>query len=333
MSIEKYEIDSFKKESIPFEFTILPNIVLQNFTNESLCIWVHLMSLPPDWNINREYLMNKFDIGRDKLDRWLKTLLDHKLMEYERIRETDGTIRKVCLIAKNGCDYYKEIFNNQQHAKIKVEETSTTLKTHSVVYPLSGKTAPTNNIDNTNKTKKIKNKNPQPKKQVAVVSQELDFPDWLNKETWEDFKQHRKEIKKPMSFLAQKKTINQLTKMKEKGQDIDQVLNNSIANGWQGIFEIKQRKEILHGTSNVVLGKNGLECSERNWNSIQWDILKEGAGLSRDADLNAIEGLIPGEVWDSFPDPRRDISPSAYLEDSYERHLEEYNRESSGKMY
>ena len=114
MSIEKYQIDSFKKEHIPFDFTYLPNIVLQNFTHESLAIWAHLMSLPDDWIVNREYLMNKFKVGRDKLNRLLKVLHSNHLMSFEYLREADGTIKSVQMIIHNGSEYYKKIINNQE---------------------------------------------------------------------------------------------------------------------------------------------------------------------------------------------------------------------------
>lgn len=170
---------------------------------------------------------------------------------------------------------------------------------------------------NTDTKPYIKNNKAQSKKQIAC--DEIDLPDWLPKQTWEEFKQHRKEIKKPMSVLAQKKTIKQLEKMRDRGQDIESVINQSIANGWQGIFENNQFKGKVNGTTNVVHGKNGLECEQRNWNSIQWDILKEGCGLPRDANLSQIKGLIPGEVWDDLPDPRRDYDGRPTLDYDIER--------------
>lgn len=81
----------------------------------------------------------------------------------------------------------------------------------------------------------------QPKKPVASEENTIVLPDWLPEELWKEFKQHRKEIKKPMTLLAQKKTIAQLEKMRANGQDITSVINQSIANGWQGIFELKSQ--------------------------------------------------------------------------------------------
>jgi len=169
---------------------------------------------------------------------------------------------------------------------------------------------------NTDNKPYIKDKDKaQPKKPVAC---EIELPDWLPKETWEEFKQHRKEMKKPMSTLAQKKTIAQLDKMRVNGQDIVSVINQSIANGWQGIFELKSQGS-GYGNNGAVVGPNGYIEPKRTWSTEVWDILKEGCGFSRDADLSKIKGLIPGQVWDDLPDPRRDYDSRPTLDYDAER--------------
>lgn len=86
----------------------------------------------------------------------------------------------------------------------------------------------------------IKDKNnAQNKNRSAAVVSSFVLPDWLPQELWEEFKQHRKDLKNPMTELAQKKSINALDKMRRDGQDIVKVIEASIANGWKGLFEIK----------------------------------------------------------------------------------------------
>lgn len=108
---------------------------------------------------------------------------------------------------------------------------------------------------NTDNKPYIKDK-AQPEKQVAVVSEQIVLPDWLPSELWEEFKQHRKSMKKPMSDLAQKKTIKALDKMRAEGQDIVEVIEASIANGWQGVFSIKSQG-VSHGKDSKYYGANG----------------------------------------------------------------------------
>ena len=135
----------------------------------------------------------------------------------------------------------------------------------------------------------IKDKNAQPKKQVAVDSEIINLPEWLNKELWEEFKQHRKELKKPMSLLAQKKTINQLFKIKASGQDVESLINQSIANGWQGIFEIKSQGN-GYGKSNSSIGKGGKEKFD------SWKYLYDSIGSDESKENNnLLENGLPVE--------------------------------------
>ena len=124
--------------------------------------------------------------------------------------------------------------------------------------PEIGTPIPDNKPDNKQQIK-IKDK-AQPEKQVAVVS----LPEWIDKELWEDFKQFRKEMKKPMTELMQKKMINRLEKMRSEGQNVEDVLNQSIANGWQGIFEVKSTKERNYANQQQTSKSAAQRFWERN---------------------------------------------------------------------
>jgi len=54
-----------------------------------------------------------------------------------------------------------------------------------------------------------------------------------------EYVEHRMQIKKPMTQLAIKKAIQQLQKMTPSIDDQIQIINNSISNGWQGLFPLK----------------------------------------------------------------------------------------------
>jgi hypothetical protein len=148
---------------------------------------------------------------------------------------------------------------------------------------LVGTNPPIPNINTDNK-QKIKDKiKAQPKKQVDAVTIEL--PNWLPNELWKEFKQHRKEMKKPMSELAQKKTINQLEKMKVCGQDIEAVINQSIANGWQGLFELKSQGN-GYEKCNASTGsgrKEKFDATKYLLDSIRADESKENNRLFEDS--------------------------------------------------
>lgn len=113
----------------------------------------------------------------------------------------------------------------------------------------------------------LKDKTTQEQKRKKLVSREIvdiEIPDWIDKETWNDFKQHRISLDKPMTELSQKKMIKLLDKMRSRGQNIEDVLNQSIANSWQGVFEIKQIKEMSHGNQQSKPKSVAQRVWERN---------------------------------------------------------------------
>ncbi len=65
------------------------------------------------------------------------------------------------------------------------------------------------------------------------------LPPWLDPSVWNDFREHRKKIRKPMTPVAEKKILGELDRLRSLGQDPATILNRSIMNGWTGVFEIK----------------------------------------------------------------------------------------------
>jgi hypothetical protein len=67
----------------------------------------------------------------------------------------------------------------------------------------------------------------------------IEIPDWIPLKDWNDFVAMRKQIKKPMTDRAKSIVLAKLQEMKDRGVDISVVLQNSIENNWQGVFEPK----------------------------------------------------------------------------------------------
>ena len=74
------------------------------------------------------------------------------------------------------------------------------------------------------------------KKKTALV----DLPTWLNKQAWEEWVQHRQEIKKPLTPLAAKKSIDVLEAHQSQQREI---INTSISRGWTGLFPPKEARD------------------------------------------------------------------------------------------
>ncbi len=65
------------------------------------------------------------------------------------------------------------------------------------------------------------------------------LPEWLNKSLWESFLTMRKKAKAMPTRHAQTLLIAALGKLKEEGNSPDAVLEQSIMNGWKGLFAVK----------------------------------------------------------------------------------------------
>ena len=67
--------------------------------------------------------------------------------------------------------------------------------------------------------------------------EDFDYPEWLDLIAWDNWIDYRKEIKKPLK----PSTIKQQLKFLEANKyDHEEIINQSIQNGWTGLFEIKR---------------------------------------------------------------------------------------------
>ncbi len=100
-------------------------------------------------------------------------------------------------------------------------------------------------------------------------SADVDLPAWLPPETWGDFIEHRKQIKAPMTSQAKTRLLNKLEQCRKDGDDPAQMLNESIINGWKGVFGSKDRKG--------GAGKKGAKFQNVSATNAGWDTDETGA--------------------------------------------------------
>ena len=112
---------------------------------------------------------------------------------------------------------------------------------------------PINNNKNNN-LQEIKNHQPKHITLTNNLKQQEDtfLPTWLNKELWNEFKENRVSIKKPMTPLAEKKLLLKLEKLKDAGFDPEEIINESISNGWAGLFELNKKNKFIHKLNNIT---------------------------------------------------------------------------------
>lgn len=161
--IEKSDITYLAKEHIPF--TVLPNHVLQKINStDALAIYCYLASLPNDWIINKQHLMNHFDMGRDKINKAINLLKDKNLIEFTQEKNSDGTYKKSELRLKRGY----EVIHSQPLTENPSPVNSPLTEKPVSGQPVTGKTATTNTIINTNTIKEQRES--APKNQRAPLS-------------------------------------------------------------------------------------------------------------------------------------------------------------------
>lgn len=97
-------------------------------------------------------------------------------------------------------------------------------------------TTTTNKDNNINNINNIITPYSPPKGELVEV------PDFIDYEVWDDWIKHRREIKKALKPTTAKQQIKKLTKWHESGYDVNQIILNSISNGWTGLFEPKEKQ-------------------------------------------------------------------------------------------
>ena len=64
------------------------------------------------------------------------------------------------------------------------------------------------------------------------------LPDWLDSQIWENFKAYRKKSRKP---LIEETVLKKLAKYHADGQDPNEIIEQTIANGWTGLFPVQKQ--------------------------------------------------------------------------------------------
>ncbi|MDQ9325132.1 replication protein [Escherichia coli] len=108
--------------------------------------------------------------------------------------------------------------------------------------PESGNACYPNQVNTKDKhTKDNKDNINNPPKSPRAVSFDalaVQLPDWLSAEIWSSWVAYRRDLKKPIkSQQTVTQAINLLDRCRLNGYSPEEIINRSIVNGWQGLFE------------------------------------------------------------------------------------------------
>ena len=78
-----------------------------------------------------------------------------------------------------------------------------------------------------------------PVKARTRADDSLVLPDWIPQNTWRDFEQTRRSMRKPMTPAASRLIVKKLEELREQGDEPQKVLEQSIQNSWVGVFPLK----------------------------------------------------------------------------------------------
>ncbi|HID1021262.1 TPA: replication protein [Klebsiella michiganensis] len=130
------------------------------------------------------------------------------------------------------CHHDSDSHHNGDTVPTMVTKSVTTVVTR--VSPKQGHTKDTNTKDNKNNS----NKPPKSPRAVSFDAASVQLPDWLSVVTWSSWVEYRRDLKKPIkSQQTVTQAINLLDRCRLNGYAPEEIINRSIANGWQGLFE------------------------------------------------------------------------------------------------
>ncbi|HDG7680697.1 TPA: replication protein [Klebsiella quasipneumoniae] len=97
------------------------------------------------------------------------------------------------------------------------------------------------------------NNPPKSPRAVSFDVSDVQLPDWLSAEIWSSWVAYRRDLKKPIkSQQTVTQAINLLDRCRLNGYSPDEIINQSIANGWQGLFEPKGARPQRRQESRVT---------------------------------------------------------------------------------
>ena len=114
------------------------------------------------------------------------------------------------------------------------------------------------------------------------IQAQAPLPDWLPMEAWAGYVEMRKRIRKQMTPRARTLVLQALDKMRAKGVDVSQALDNSTRNSWVDVYE---PKDATVGSDTQKRGSDAYAAAHKS------------AGWWRDAGFDSVWSAIAAKCW------------------------------------
>ncbi|WP_368607471.1 hypothetical protein [Pseudomonas fulva] len=210
---------------------------------DALAIWIYLQTRSSDWKVIGSYLQDRFSIGRDRYSKAMAYLREIGLVTHEVMRE-EGSGK---VLGRRIIVHYEP--------NLQVSEYSVN---RSVGFPNCGKTDNYSIKDSStqSRTEPTVADAPSRAKKSAKFNPLTAKPANVSEQTWADWCQHRREIGKRLT----KTTCDRQAKTLAGHHAPDAVINQSISNGWTGLFPEK----VLPGAQQGQR-RNGPDFNDTSW--------------------------------------------------------------------
>ncbi|EPQ7202386.1 helix-turn-helix domain-containing protein [Providencia stuartii] len=189
------------------------------------------------------------DTGLDKktISKWINLMIEDGLIS--DTGERKGPTKRVRVLRLNIDAEYTQKRDDTEKGNVPKNGSLNVPKNGSLNVPKNGSlNVPKNgslNVPKNGSQNQSLETNNEPKKKGFDAKKES-IPDWLDREIWFNWIDYRNEIKKP---LKTKKTfelqVKFLLQCLEEGYSPEEIINQSITNGWQGLFKPKNNHQAI----------------------------------------------------------------------------------------
>ncbi len=94
-----------------------------------------------------------------------------------------------------------------------------------------------------------------------------DLPDWIDPEAWRGFTEMRRLKKKPLTGNAVTRLFRSLERLREAGEDVTLVLNQSEDQGYTGVFPVSDN---YYASRGITRTKTRATQLPEKWTSRDW---------------------------------------------------------------
>ena len=200
-------------------FTTINNefIFNNNLSLKAKGLLCHILALPNDWKLYVEEVEKWHKDGKRAIYSAFKELKENGYLEREQNRSNGKIV---------GWDYI--IYEKPYTQKIHIQNVD--------VENVDVQNQPLLNTNNTKDLIKLNTNNSK--------TEGIKYPFELNVEAWESWKEFRKkEYRKSYKDLGEKAAIKKLLKLTQSKEEQALILEQSMENGWIGIFALKSEKK------------------------------------------------------------------------------------------